>query len=190
VRRPTDAPLHYVNPPIADCNYIRDRDCEGGRCVIETIDRQVDILKSRTSDAARLVALKYVVHFIADVHQPLHVGLSSDKGGNQFQVRAFGHGTNLHGVWDRELIVRRPGGLSQLLNDAAALRQAGSSRPADPVKWARESCVISRSSGFYPEDRRIGDAYVVRWDSTLVTQLSLAGRRLAETLNDALGSQR
>jgi len=190
VRRPAGAPMHYVNLPLDDCNYVRSRDCEDGRCVIEAIRRQVDVLKSGAPDVERLVALKYVVHFIGDVHQPLHVGLASDKGGNQFQVRAFGRGTNLHGVWDRELIAHRPGGQSQLLRDAGALGPAGDSRSSDPVKWAGASCVISRSSGFYPEDRRIDGAYIARWDSALVTQLALAGRRLAQTLNDALMPKR
>lgn len=82
------------------CSYERVRDCADGRCVVEGIERYVAVLRSKASDAERLVALKYVVHLIVDVHQPLHLGLREDKGGNLAQVQAFGRGSNLHRVWD------------------------------------------------------------------------------------------
>ncbi|WP_457356248.1 S1/P1 nuclease [Roseateles sp. P5_D6] len=180
------APLHYVNPPEGDCNYSRQRDCPDGRCVVEAITAKVAILKSNAPDAERLVALKYVVHLVGDIHQPLHVGLPRDKGGNLFQVRAFGRGTNLHAVWDGDLIRHRAGGLSQLLRDVNALEQRTASSPAEPARWAAESCRLSRTASFYPEDRSIGMAYQVRWDDSLVVQFALAGRRLAGTLNEAM----
>ena len=148
------------------------------------------ILQSRAPDVERLVALKYVVHLVGDIHQPLHVGLASDKGGNLFQVRAFGRGTNLHAIWDGELIRRRAGGLSQLLRDASALGASARSRQADPASWASESCRVSRSPSFYPADRTIGATYQTLWDGTLVAQLALAGRRPASILNEALRQAR
>ncbi len=187
VRRAPTAPLHYVNLPDNDCNYDRRRDCKNGNCVVEAINEHVAVLKSKASDAQRLVALKYVIHLVGDIHQPLHVGLAADKGGNLFQVRAFGRGTNLHAVWDSELIRRRPGGLSQLREDLSAIRLASGSRPLDSVAWARYSCAVSRSAHFYPLDRTIDAAYQARWDSVLLNHLTLAGQRLAQTLNEALG---
>jgi len=184
IRRPASAPLHYVNLPADDCTYVRQRDCADGRCLVEAINEQVLILRSKANDARRLVALKWVIHLVGDIHQPLHVGLASDKGGNQFQVRAFGRGSNLHAVWDRELIRRRARGPSQLLYDASNVVLAVSAaRPAD---WANESCVARGSPGFYPNNRLIGAAYATQWDGELVVRLAMAARRLAAVLNTAL----
>ena len=52
----------------------------------------------------RMTALKYVVHFVADIHQPLHAGYAEDRGGNQYQLQAFMRGSNLHALWDVGLI--------------------------------------------------------------------------------------
>lgn len=164
--------------------------CKNGNCVVEAINEHVAVLKSKASDAQRLVALKYVIHLVGDIHQPLHVGLAADKGGNLFQVRAFGRGTNLHAVWDSELIRRRAGGLTQLREDVSAIGLSSRSRPLDPPAWARSSCTVSRSPGFYPLDRTIDAAYQTRWDSVLLTHLTLAGQHLAEMLNEALGKAR
>ncbi|KQV60137.1 hypothetical protein ASC95_01270 [Pelomonas sp. Root1217] len=185
-RAPATAPLHYVNPPEGACDYDRQRDCRDGRCVVEAITAKVAILKSRASDAERLAALKWVIHLVGDVHQPLHVGLAHDKGGNLYQVRAFGRGSNLHAVWDSAMLKRLPYS-AELVASAAAAVPAVSVR-SDPAAWASESCALSRSADFYPEDRKVDAAYLARWDATLVRQLARAGMRLAATLNEALGS--
>ena len=75
--------LHYVDFIHGDCNYTPPRDCKDGECVVDGIDHYVKILGDKSqSDAARLEALKFVVHFIGDEHQPLHGGARDDKGGN------------------------------------------------------------------------------------------------------------
>lgn len=184
VRGDGSGPLHYVSLPEGDCTYSRQRDCPDGQCIVEAITAKLAVLRSTASDAERLAALKWVIHLVGDIHQPLHVGLASDKGGNLFQVRAFGRGSNLHAVWDGDLIRRRAGGMSQLLQDAAT---AGRTAPqATPAMWATQSCSIRSSAWFYPDDRTVGPAYAERWDATMVAQLALAGRRLAEVLNGAL----
>ena len=186
-RSPATARLHFVNLPEGECTYQRQRDCPDGRCVVEAIRVKLDILKSQAPDAERLAALKWVIHLVGDVHQPLHAGLANDKGGNLFQVRAFGRGSNLHAVWDGELIRRRGGGLSVLQQDAYRARQAVALAPA-PEQWARDSCRTRSMNGFYPPDRTINAAYAARWDQVLLTRLAGAGQALAETLNGALAS--
>jgi hypothetical protein len=151
---------------------------------VESIKEKVALLKSGASDADRLKALKWVIHLVGDIHQPLHVGLASDKGGNLFQVRAFGRGSNLHAVWDSELIRRREGGLPRLLQDSVSSNSAKS--PSDPESWACDSCRLRTSLDFYPVTRVVDEKYAAKWDSTLVQQLAIAARRLAETLNTAL----
>lgn len=185
-RRSGTAPLHYVNLPNDDCTYSRQRDCPDGRCVVEAIAGKLAILKSQASDAERLIALKWVVHLVGDVHQPLHAGLASDKGGNLHQVLAFGRGSNMHAVWDTGLIKQRRGGPRQLLQDALAALTPSLAR-TDPKVWAAESCEVRRRAGFYPDGRGISAGYAEQWDAELVNRLSLAGARLAHALNEALG---
>lgn len=60
--------------------------------MVGAIERHVEVLKSSANDERRLQALKYIVHFVADVHQPLHVGYADDRGGNQYQIQVFMRG--------------------------------------------------------------------------------------------------
>lgn len=186
VRSPSTAPWHYVNlPRDADCRYEPDRSCVQGSCVVGAIERQVAVLVSAGSDEERLKALKYVVHFVADVHQPLHAGFADDRGGNTYQLQAYGRGTNLHALWDSGLVQNWPGG-------SMALRQALESGegPRDvsfaPRDWAEASCRLVSAAGFYPDGHRLDDEYAKRLGSTLVEQMTAAARRLAAVLNKSL----
>lgn len=81
-----------------------DRKCSDGNCVVEAINRQLEVLKSNAPAEKRLTALKYVVHLVADVQQPLHAGYAKDRGGNNYQLQAFMRGSNLHALWGVGLI--------------------------------------------------------------------------------------
>ena len=72
--------------------------------MVAAIDRQRDILAPTAAGEVRLWALKYLVHLVADVHQPLHAGYGEDRGGNSYQLQAFMRGTNLYALWDSGLI--------------------------------------------------------------------------------------
>jgi hypothetical protein len=64
-----------------------------------------DILRDQeNSPELRLIALKYFIHFVGDIHQPLHAGLACDYGGNDIKINWFGRVTNLHVIWDETLI--------------------------------------------------------------------------------------
>jgi hypothetical protein len=133
---------HFVNfPREARCRYDAARDCRGGRCVVAAIERERKALLSSAPDDERLEALKYLVHFVADVHQPLHAGYADDRGGNRVQLQAYGKGAKLHALWDTGLIEHWPGGPVSLLNQLEA-----SPRPAQeaglPQQWAEESCRV------------------------------------------------
>ena len=81
------APWHYVNLPRESCTYRPERDCPNGQCIVAAIDHQAQILASKAPDAQRLLALKYVVHFVADIYQPLHAGFADDKGATATSCR-------------------------------------------------------------------------------------------------------
>jgi hypothetical protein len=184
-RTPSTAAWHYVNlPRDSGCRYDAARDCPDGQCVVAAIERQHKVLMSTAPDVDRLKVLKYVVHFVADVHQPLHAGFADDKGGNTYQVQGFGRGTNLHALWDTKLIENWPGGESALLSELDS-KKAAEDDAVTPALWAEESCRIVASPNFYPERHKVGNDYVASWGSALEDRLSAAGRRLARLLNES-----
>ncbi|SEL79047.1 hypothetical protein SAMN05216359_11723 [Roseateles sp. YR242] len=172
------AKWHYVDLDPNRCDYEPKRMCPDGDCVIDAIDAQRKILADTTQPPeARRDALKFLVHFIGDVHQPLHAGSRqdaeghTDAGGNKYQIslrtavtpqsrndkqRAPGGplGTNLHAVWDYyelESAVLPPE------DYAAKLQQAGIPLPTPetlgtPAEWAVESCKGINTQGLYPLD--------------------------------------
>lgn len=186
-RSPSTAGWHYVNFRQGEPCAYQPSQCPDNQCVVAAIGRQAEVLASKGSDEQRLKALKYLVHFVADVHQPLHAGYLEDRGGNTYQVHAFGKGTNLHAVWDVALIEHWPGGSEAL---ASEVNRTLSSRlehdDRDPRQWAEASCRIVASSGFYPDGHRIDASYADRWRQTLIEQLVRAADRLAGMLSTLL----
>lgn len=180
------APMHYVNHADAGCTYRAERDCPQGRCVVMAIERYSAILADRKSSSAeRAEALRFVVHFVGDVHQPLHAGYRNDKGGNTYQVQIKGKGSNLHTIWDRDVLASRGLDWPQHADAlAAAPRLAASGSAKD---WAEQSCRLSRDGGVYPAKRRIDDAYLKRELPVAERQVRLAAARLAALLNRSLG---
>lgn len=185
IRSRDTARWHYFNSTPGECTYDRARDCSNGQCSVEALLRQVDILKSKAPDAERLTALKWVIHLVGDIHQPLHAGFKADKGGNLYQVQAFGRGTNLHSLWDGALIRNRAGGAVALRQDASTTVVAKAEAPK-PAAWAVESCKIVATPSFYPDSRNIDRSYIDQWDAVLVARVKGAATRLAATLNDTL----
>ena len=179
-RNRTTGPWHYVNLPRGDCTYGALRDCPDGNCVVEAINRQLAVLASDAPDEKRLTALKYVVHFVADVHQPLHAGYADDRGGNTYQVQAFGRGTNLHALWDTGLI-QNLGLSSEGLAATLAAVKVGDVN-LDMARAAEESCKIVGEAGFYPA-RKLGADYVSRYTPVMERRLATAGARLAGLMN-------
>ena len=196
-RTQANGPWHYVNlPRDSGCRYDGERDCPDGQCVVAAIERQRRVLASNAADPERLRALKFLVHFVGDIHQPLHAGHADDRGGNTYQLQAFGRGTNLHALWDSALVVNHPGGLHALAAEligpraqAGAIDKAGGANhnAAAPAQWAEESCRIVSLDWFYPARRSLDADYAQRAQAVIQQRIRLAGQRLAEILNQSLG---
>jgi hypothetical protein len=163
--------------------------------VIAAINRQRLVLGDRRRpDAERREALKYLVHLVADVHQPLHATPVHDKGGNDYQVAWHGKGRNLHGVWDDLVLFRAMSRDDVDADGYAAELRAQSPLPADPTAhsdqpatdWALESCRVVRDGGIYPRGHVIDDAWLDTKRPQLDRQLRRAGERLGDLLNAAL----
>lgn len=182
---------HYVNIGESGCRFEPERDCPGGDCVIGAINAQAAILADRgRSDAERLQALKFVVHFVGDVHQPMHAGFARDRGGNTVQVNLRdgtrdGRGTNLHALWDSGMFhglrESEPRHLAKLEELAVDVPSAG-----NPARWAEESCELALRDGVYPPRARVDQDYVDAWRPVAEERIVIAGHRLAELLNRTL----
>lgn len=202
------ASWHYVNFPSGTCAYRPERDCPDGNCVIGQIERQRAILADRRLPVAtRRDALKFLVHLVGDVHQPLHSGNRPDKGGNGFQVslrtdlkpEAYAQkdyvdgimGTNLHSIWDYYLFASTrlslPGYAARLGAKPGAPHAAIES--ADPAAWATGSCKLLDARQVYPSSHRMDSRYLDSQRPLAEQQVRLAAKRLAALLNATLGKQ-
>ncbi len=79
-RSPATAAWHYINFPRGDCQYEQERDCPDGKCVVDAIRKQTSILQFDVNDEKRLIALKYLVHLVGNVHQFATSALGSHLG--------------------------------------------------------------------------------------------------------------
>ena len=183
---------HWVNlskdPP---CTYVPERDCKGGNCVIGAIRAQAALLADRSqADATRRNALKFLVHFVGDVHQPFHAGFGFDRGGNGSQVQWQRQGTNLHALWDTPMVKQAgltPDVYAQQLSGGPTLPTDATKSLANPeVEWALESCRAITENALYPERRQIPRSYMEKNRPLAETRLRQAGQRLARLLNTAL----
>ncbi len=188
------ASWHYVNIGEDDCRYQAQKHCKGGNCVVEALKAQTAILGDRSkSDAERAQALKFVVHFAGDIHQPMHAGYGHDKGGNDFQVQFNNRGTNLHSLWDSGMLNETRLDDDQYLQRLLALPAPRlgqrSSIATDAVEWAQASCRIAIAPGVYPARRTLGPDYAATYRPVAEQELRLAGERLAVLLNATLGKR-
>lgn len=186
-------PLHYVNfPRDAGCRYDARRDCREGRCVVGALERYGAVLADPGRPRSKRVeALKFVVHFAGDVHQPMHAAYGDDRGGNRFQVNHEGRGTNLHALWDHE-VLKRPGHDWRRYADVLEAREPSQGTTAwavhAPRQWAEESCRLLENAGIYPSrPGRLPKGYIERQRPILEARVRLAGDRLAALLNATLG---
>ncbi|NLA68832.1 MAG: S1/P1 nuclease [Gammaproteobacteria bacterium] len=186
---------HYINFD-GRCGFEPPRDCPGNNCVVTQTNLLFRTLADpRSEDEARAQALRFVVHFVGDLHQPLHASPRDDKGGNDYQVNIGGEGSNLHRVWDGTILERRA---LPWREHAEELMQA--ELPDDPtlrsdrptLEWALESCRLVESGEVYPADGRhaIGDDYLDAHLPLVERRLREAGYRLAQMLNHALDPPR
>jgi hypothetical protein len=188
-------PWHYANVAPDGNSFDESRDCAGADCcVVWAIEENLATLKDRTRpDAERLEALLFVAHCVGDVHQPLHVGYAHDKGGNDRVVEFFRNRTNLHRVWDGQIIrqtrLRWPDFAADVARDISAAQAEAWGQTLSPAAWADESWMLTRVCVYadIPNSGEIGEAYQNANLPVVRERLAAAGVRLAALLNEALG---
>ena len=202
VRAKETAAWHYVNIPIDEDTYDADRHCPKAQCVIGQIERFRQVLANQDADfGKRQKALKYLIHFVGDLHQPLHAGDNHDRGGNDVQVEFLGQTINpynhkpwnLHAVWDSGILEahdRDARHYAQRLNAWLDSQPERDFEAGSVVDWAMESQDIAKERVYtLPDDRKLGGSYYQANVPVVDQQLAKAGVRLAKVLNDALGKK-
>jgi hypothetical protein len=183
------ARLHFVNFSDSHCHFDAAKTCPGGQCAVAAIQHYAVTLGDATkSDVERAEALRFLVHIVADIQQPLHAGYRPDRGGNNYQVRVDGKGSNLHKVWDSKVLGSRRLGWAAYTRRLQ--RQPVSDNDDNPIDWAEQSCRITRDDGVYPPGHTIDKAYRERMLPIAERRIRLAGKRLARLLDQQLGGSR
>jgi len=192
--RKETGPWHYIDIQITVKHLDMARDCPKGDCVITKIaDFRKALADPSTPPEARREALMFLVHFIGDMHQPLHCSDNKDKGGNDVKVVFFGQPSNLHSVWDT-LLIGRMKPEQELFVELSAESQKHAKKWAKGTveDWAEQSHKESQKVvyGRLPKSAAtpvpLDSTYERSADPLIKTQIAKAGARLARVLNEAL----
>lgn len=180
------SPWHYVNFP-PDKSYTEVAPSLNGD-VVQGIGKCIQILKDKGhSRADRVFYLKMLIHLVGDLHQPMHIGRKEDRGGNDIQVQWFGRGSNLHKVWDTEMINDSGMSYSELAKSlpGKSRREIRAIQKGSLYDWVEETQEITNKLyASVKAGEKLGYAYGDAYWDTVEEQLQRAGLRLAGILND------
>ncbi|AOW16035.1 S1/P1 Nuclease [Polaribacter vadi] len=177
---------HYVNMDLDQTYEQAEKNPQGD--LVQGIEKCIAVLKDDNSaDEDKVFHLKMLVHLVGDLHQPMHIGRKEDKGGNDVQVQWFGNGSNLHRVWDTNMIADWNMSYIELAENADDLskKQIEFIEEGSVVDWVNEVHEVTKE---VYKSVKVGEnlRYNYSYDhfGTVRTQLQKGGIRLAKVLND------
>jgi hypothetical protein len=191
-QHPETARWHYVDIPVRTNDYRPGRDCRltsRGDCIIAALGRERAVLADHGASAARRAeALRWIVHLVGDLHQPLHCADDGDRGGNEVHVTLLGRPENLHAVWDAGLLAVS-GQSERAWVDRVAQRLAGVDlhrlRDGTVVQWALETHRAAVEHAYaLPNNHRLGARWVSANAPVAEWQLARAAVRLARVIDE------
>jgi len=172
--------LHYLT--IKDGARIPSKK---GDAISALKDFSAQVKNKTLSLKVRQKALRFAIHIIGDLHQPLHSGNGTDRGGNDVKLKFFNQNTNLHRVWDSQLIDHEQLSYTEWaswLEPKITSKQAKQWCDTNPMVWALESNNLHPT--LYPKRKSLSWQYVYKQRQTLRLRLQQAGVRLACYLNE------
>jgi hypothetical protein len=202
--RKESGPWHYVDIPIDKPHLDMARDCPKGDCVIAKIEEFREVVKNPAIPAGqRREALIFIIHFVGDMHQPLHSSDNQDKGGNDVHLVFDGRPTNLHSFWDTALVTRLGAEDALYPKFLEAARHNRKRWAKGSVRdWAEQShkaaqktvygklpkmALVIHPAGSPPSPAiAVPAGYEHAVDSVVARQIEEAGVRLASLLNQTL----
>jgi hypothetical protein len=175
---------HYVNIPAGAKRYDPRRAPARGDAFTALAQFRQELEDPSTPAPRRALALRFALHIIQDLHQPLHAGGRDDRGGNDFAVTVAGRRSNLHRLWDSGLLASGRASDQRLrarLEARYGDELAGPWREPDPETWIAESLALSRD--LYPASASIDTAYLERFRPVAERRIAQAAARGAAWLN-------
>jgi len=207
---------HYDDRPV--CGPVQKyapgvKWCPKGACVSGHLNEQIAAMKAGTTPFAKQMGVRFTVHFLGDIHQPLHTANNNDRGGGElpasYQGHELGGSLHLHGYWDDDLVEDAMKAASasedpavQESDLATALHKEFAAKYAEWTKgtvedWIEESHKLARdlaygaipgfSCGAPIKEARLSDAYVKQAHARAREQLAKAGARIAFILKREFG---
>ena len=179
----TAGPYHYVTVPSGK-TYGEVGAPGKGDSVTALAEFRATLEDPNASRVHRQLALRFSLHIIQDLHQPMHVGNGLDRGGNSIKLTLNGKSTNLHRVWDSSILAVAGRSDGQWVGELSAIsnEQLSTWEAADPLVWIGESAALRDQ--VYPEQRRIDSEYLVYWLPSAERRLQQSAVRAAAWLNE------
>lgn len=182
---------HFLNLPLG-LNYDDFKKSvdtiSQGNVYSALINAEKQLIDNNTPRQQKVYALKFILHFVGDLHQPMHISRAEDKGGNTIQLNYEDKGTNLHSLWDTKLLEHQGLTFGELANkyNNVSVEQIKQWQSEPLIQWVWESYQIS--SELYAEVEQmnkkvIDDAYYQKHLPTIQKRIQQAGIRLAGLLN-------
>ena len=174
---------HYVNMPL-NVKYVDAKKSSRGDVV-----QAIKICKNKLNDSSvsmneKAFYLRFLVHLVGDIHQPLHVGRAEDRGGNEIKVKWFGDDTNLHRVWDTHIIDDFQMSYTELANHLQNNFDSKDIEVLSEDEWINESqSLVKEVYSKVQSGDSLGYDYIYQNFDLIKLQLFTAGVRLADTLN-------
>jgi hypothetical protein len=193
---------HYTTWSQDVHDHSEHNESESTGFLLKSINEQLAVLNDITAvEDKKVFALKFLVHLVGDLHQPLHVGSRNDMGGNLCKVQFHGRVTNLHALWDEDLIEATKLSyteLSSFISQGLTAEKISEIKKGTIISWAQESKNIN--SSLYPTEPnnycqkevpsemvpKLGFEYSYQFMPIVERRLLEAGLRLAELLNQNL----
>lgn len=179
------SPWHYVSLDFGEMYNESERNPDGD--IIFAIRECIRIIKDKQSTKEdRAFYLRLLIHFIGDLHQPLHVGRAEDRGGNDISVTWFGRRSNLHRVWDSNMIDSYMMSYTELSDNLPSIskEQKNQIQQGTLLDWVYESQELAEKV-YASTERNSREGYEYQYNnfSTVMTQLQKGGLRLAKLLD-------
>ncbi|WP_447642502.1 MULTISPECIES: S1/P1 nuclease [Chitinophagaceae] len=183
---------HYVDLPsgLTKEQFVNDLKALSG----ENLYTQIPAMEAQLKDKSlpleqRQVALRFLIHLLGDLHQPLHVGRDEDQGGNKIKVTWFGKPTNLHAVWDEALVDFQQYSYTEYATvlDVVDKNQENNWVNSPMEDWFYESHTLAdKVYDKTPDGSKLSFAYNYIFVNDLNEELAKGGLRLAKILNEVL----
>lgn len=179
-------PWHYANIPFDQTYSQAEKNPQGD--IVSGIEECIQQLKSGELNLEKeQFYLRMLIHLVGDMHQPLHFGLKEDKGANDFKVKWFNKPSNLHRVWDTQMIESYNMSYTELTDNLPELSKSEieSIKSGTLLDWVEENRELTRKVYKSADlDENLSYRYMYDWFGVAKTQMKKAGIRLAVILND------